>query len=180
MQFSVYGLKEPLNITRCKAFQRCQWGFRSCRIWCCEIGNCLPKFRDSIVNSSTTEDKPLNVVFSFMWTNIMLKVHSCICKCSFVWIIYPPNIAFISNSWYLSRFWTTDCFLKICLSRGQCRLTHPKPKSNNNCPLLVLPIQVVSTPYLEAFRKLENRSSVLSWQSLHVHPAYCLCCNGEN
>ena len=139
MQFSVYCLKESLNITRCKAFQRCQWGFRSYRIWCCEIG-CLPMFWNSIMISSTTEDKTLDNVFRFMWTNTMLKVHSCRCKCSFVWIIYLPNRAFISNSWQLNRFWTSN-FLENCLSRGQCRVTLPKPKSSNNCPLLVLLIQ---------------------------------------
>ena len=108
IQFSVYSLKEPLNVTRCKAFQRFQWGFRSYRIWCCEIGNCLRTFRNSIVISSTTDDKTLNVVFCFMWINIMLKVHSCRCKCSFLWIIYLQNLALISNSWQLNRFWTSE------------------------------------------------------------------------
>jgi len=65
-----------------------------------KLGNCLPTLQDSIVISSTTEDKSLNIVFRFMWTNIRFKVHSCIYKCSFVSIICLPNIAFISNSWH--------------------------------------------------------------------------------
>jgi len=44
----------------------------------------------------------------------------------------------------LKPFLNYKFFIRICLSRGQCRVTHPKPKSNKNCPLLVILIQVVS------------------------------------
>lgn len=112
MQFSVYGFKEPLNITRFEAFQRCQWGFVSYRILCRELGNCLPTYRDSNMISSTTEDKTLNIVFRFMWTNIMFKVHSCRCKCSFVSTKHCIHFKYFTLKPFLNyRFFLENLFI---------------------------------------------------------------------